>query len=119
VEAQAPLEVVVPQVLQESPEARDLPVSQAPMEHQAPVEPAGLMVPMERVAPLERTARTVHQERVGLMVPQAPAERLEPPVTVDHRAVAGLPEAQGLTVPAGRRALPARQERTARQGHQE
>jgi len=53
------------------------------------------------------------------MGPQAPAERLEPPVTVDHRAVAGLPEAQGLTVPAGRRALPALQERTARQGHQE
>ena len=53
---------------------------------------------------MDRPAQVVLTVPMG---PQAPAERLEPPVTVDHRAVAGLPEAQGLTVPAGRRALPA------------
>lgn len=79
----------------------------------------------------EQVVHQEHQVRPGQMVVrgllvltvhmelQAPAERLEPPVKVAHRAVAGLPEAQGLTVPAGRRALPALQERTARQGHQE
>ena len=56
------------------------------------------------------TARQVHQVAQAVLVLMAPADLLARMV---------LPEAQGLTVPAGRRALPALQERTARQVHQE
>jgi hypothetical protein len=59
-----------------------------------------------------------HPEQVVqpvLMGPQAPAERLEPPVTVDHRAVAGLPEAQVQVVNRGLQALMGRVERMAHQ----
>ena len=79
-EAQAPLEVVVPQVLQESPEAQGLPVSQAPMEHQAPAAPAGQMEVLEH---LVQVVQVGHLEPAG-QAGQAPGR-------MGHQVLRGRP----------------------------